>query len=185
MKHIKLAANFAIASLALVFLTGCPANDDSPEVVTPQEDSADAPQEETQREAPEPEGEEMRIVITGDDRMQFDVTEFEVHPRQPVTIVFENVGTMPKESMGHNLVVLEQGVEALDFASAGAQNVRNEYIDPEREDEIIAGTAILGPDESEEISFVAPAETGENDYVCTFPGHAQAGMVGVMIVREE
>jgi azurin len=130
-----------------------------------------------------PVGEPFTITITGDDRMRFDPTEFTVQARQPVTIVFQNIGVIPKESMGHNLVVLRLGVDKIEFANAGAVHVRNEYIDPARQDYIIAATRILGPGEQEEISFVAPAERGNYDYVCTFPGHTPAGMVGVMTVE--
>lgn len=163
-KKITITSSLLISTLALFLLSGCPGPNDRP---------------------PEPVGEELRIEIAGDDRIQFDVTEFEVHPRQPVTIVFSNIGTMPKESMGHNLVVLERNTDALAFANAGARHVRNEYIDPEMEDRVIAATRILGPDETEEISFVAPAEAGENHFICTFPGHTQAGMRGIMTVREQ
>jgi len=159
----KLTGLLGTAALALGLLSGCGAQDDRPL---------------------EPVGEELRIEIGGDDRMQFDVTAFEVHPQQPVTIVFINKGSMPKESMGHNLVVLQRDVDVVDFANTSGRHVRNEYIDPEKENQVIAATRILGPGEREEISFVAPRQTGEYPFVCTFPGHTQAGMRGVMTVRE-
>src|SRR5690625_740197 len=85
--------------------------------------------------------------------------------------------------MGHNLGVLEQGVGKTSFAHAGMNQASNDYIHPDREDETIAYTAILGPGEEETITFTAPAETGDYDYICTFPGHTAAGMVGVMTVE--
>ena len=47
---------------------------------------------------------------------------------------------------------------------------------------MIASTRLLGPGESEVVIFKAPNETGEYEYVCTFPGHF-AMMRGKMIVR--
>lgn len=169
---------FIAAILTLGMLTGCPSG---PEETTTPGASPDTVQRQAQ---PEPVGEPVTITITGNDTMRFDTTAFTVKPRQPVTIVFRNVGTMPKESMGHNVIVLQKGVGALDYANAATRHVRNEYRDPAREDEVIAATRILGPGEEEEISFTAPEETGDYDYLCSFPGHAQSGMVGVMKVEE-
>lgn len=163
----------------LGLLTGCPQTREqtgtepvTPEPATP-EGSA----------GPEAEGEPFSITITGNDQMQFDPTEFTVDAQQPVTIVFRNIGNLPKEAMGHNLVVLVEGIDPVEFAISGAGHANNEYIDPEREDEMIAYTPILGPGEEFEVTFTAPAEPGEYEFVCTFPGHAQAGMVGVMTVE--
>jgi azurin len=154
MKQSKITPTLFAALLALGLLAGC------------------AP-------APEP----ITITITGNDQMRFAPAEFTVRARQPVTIVFQNVGSMPKESMGHNIVILRQGVDKIEFANAGAVHVRNEFIDPKREGDVIASTRILGPGEEVEMSFTAPAGPGDYDYVCTFPGHTPAGMVGVMTVR--
>lgn len=166
------------AIFTLGLLTGCPPAPQ--ETTTPAEGEGESAQK---REEPEPQGDPVTITITGNDAMRFDPTEFSVKARQPVTIVFKNVGTMPKEAMGHNFIVIEQGVDVIEFANAGASHVQNDYIDPEREDEVIASTPILGPGEEVEVSFTAPAETGDYDYLCSFLGHAQTGMVGVMTVE--
>lgn len=176
---MKIQTTWTPAALivALFSLAACsPAEQESISTTKPTESAERRPQ-------PEPEGEPFTITITGDDTMRFDVKEFSVKARQPVTILFRNVGTMPKESMGHNIVVLEKDVDKIEFALAGAPHPRNEYVDPEREDEVIDFTPILGPGEEAEISFTAPAVTGDYDYICSFPGHAQAGMVGVMKVE--
>ncbi|HLS28558.1 MAG TPA: plastocyanin/azurin family copper-binding protein [Opitutales bacterium] len=168
------------AFLSLLLLAGCqPSGESDTSVVTAPQESA----QETQAEQPEPVGEEVTITITGDDNMRFGTEAFTVQARQPVKIIFKNVGTMPKQSMGHNLVVLKQGVDKTSFANAGMNQASNDYIHPDREDETIAYTAILGPGEEETITFTAPAETGDYDYICTFPGHTAAGMVGVMTVE--
>jgi azurin len=163
MKTRQIMTLFA-AILGVGLLTGCPNNGQ-------------------EAGAPQPQGDPVTIVITGNDRMRFDPEQFTVQARQPVTLVFRNVGTMPKASMGHNLVVLQRGVDKVDFANAGSRHVRNEFIDPERANQVIASTIVLGPGEEDHISFVAPAESGDYDFICSFPGHTQAGMVGVMTVE--
>lgn len=179
--HMKASqvTTFIAALLTLGMFAGCPS---APEETTTTKPGT-SPDTIESRAQPEPEGEPVTITITGNDTMRFDTTEFTVKPRQPVTILFKNVGTIPKESMGHNVVVLQQGVDPIDYANAAARHVQNEYRDPAREDEVIAATRILGPGEEEEISFTAPEETGDYDYLCSFPGHAQSGMVGVMKVE--
>jgi azurin len=123
------------------------------------------------------------IVITGDDMMRFSTTSFTVEAGSTVTVIFRNIGRMPKEAMGHNLAILEQGTDTLAFARAAVRHAGNEYIPPEMEDQVIASTPVLGPGEEATLTFTAPTETGDYPFVCSFPGHTEAGMVGTMTVR--
>lgn len=123
------------------------------------------------------------VVITGNDQMQFGITEFTVAAGSEVTIVFDNIGRMPKEAMGHNLVVLDKGVDINAFANASMRHANNEYVAPDYEDRVIAATKVLGPGESETITFTAPSEPGDYPFVCSFPGHTPAGMRGIMKVE--
>lgn len=123
------------------------------------------------------------VVIKGNDQMRYSVNEFTVKAGSEVTIRLVNVGKMPKEAMGHNVVVLERGVDAGAFALAAAGARENEYVPGERQDDIIAHTALTGPGETVEVTFTAPSQPGDYEYLCTFPGHFQAGMKGVMAVE--
>lgn len=168
--------------LSLGLFTGCPSAPEETTTTTPSSEGQTPDQSAAPAPAPE-EGETATITLTGNDSMRFDKTEFSVKAGQPVTIIFKNVGTMPKVAMGHNVVVLEKGVDAIGYANDSARHASSDYRDPQREEDVIAATRILGPGEEESISFTAPAEAGDHDYLCTFPGHAQAGMVGVMTVE--
>jgi azurin len=127
--------------------------------------------------------ESTKVTITGNDTMQFDLKTFEVKSGDKVEVTFKNIGKVPKIAMGHNLVFLKKGISAIAFGQkalgAGA-NATNALPDSVKEDTISA-TKLLGPDESETISFTAPAP-GNYEYVCTFPGHF-AMMRGVMKVK--
>jgi azurin len=123
------------------------------------------------------------IVITGDDMMRFSPTEFTVAAGSTVTVTLQNIGRMPKEAMGHNLVILTMGTDPIAFAEAAVRHPANEYIAPEMSDRVIAATAVLGPGEEQVITFTAPSEPGDYPFVCSFPGHTQAGMRGIMRVR--
>ena len=124
-----------------------------------------------------------KITISGNDTMQFDLKSFEVKAGQKVELTFKNVGKIPKIAMGHNLVVLKKGISAVAFgqkamgAGANATNALPESV----KGDTIASTKLLGPDENETITFTAP-ETGDYEYVCTFPGHF-ALMRGIMKVK--
>ena len=124
------------------------------------------------------------IVITGNDAMQFDLKKFDVSPGESVRLTLKNIGSIPKIAMGHNLVVLKKGVDALAFgqkvlASGGSAT---NALPKSLLGDVIAHTKLLGPGESETISFTAPEKSGDYQYVCTFPGHF-AMMRGVMEVK--
>lgn len=126
---------------------------------------------------------EKQIEITGNDQMKFDTTIIEAKPGQKVVLTFKNVGTMPKESMGHNWVLLAKNTDPAKFIEAGFVHASNDYIDPAMQSKALAKTKTLGPGETETITFTAPSIAGPYDYVCTFPGHFAAGMKGQLIVQ--
>lgn len=122
------------------------------------------------------------ITITGDDRMRFDPTAFTVRAGTEVSVTLDNIGRMPKETMGHNLAILTPETQPNTFANAAARHPDNAYIPPQYEDRVVATTDVLGPGEQETITFTAPSELGDYPFVCSFPGHTQAGMRGIMTV---
>ena len=124
-----------------------------------------------------------KVFITGNDTMQFDKREFTVKSGEKVELEFKNIGKLPKIAMGHNLVILKQGISSLKFGQkvmslgASATNV----LPKGSMEDVIAATKLLGPGESETISFTAP-EPGDYQFVCSFPGHF-AMMRGIMMVK--
>lgn len=131
---------------------------------------------------------DVKITITGNDTMMYDKTEFTVTSGQVVALTFKNVGVLPVEAMGHNVVILEPGTDVAKFAQAsmtGLTETPKRYVPKEKEwtDKIVAKTEVIGPKEEETIVFKAGA-AGTYDYICTFPGHF-AVMRGKMIVKAE
>lgn len=125
------------------------------------------------------------VEIQADDKMRFDVTAFEVTRGQKVSVTLKNVGTTPKVSMGHNFVLLdrmitEQNVNKwLDTASMQASH---DYVPPGSKD-VLASTKLLGPNETETVTFSAPQVPGQYLYLCSFPGHYSQGTKGFMTVK--
>jgi azurin len=123
------------------------------------------------------------ITITGNDSMKFNLTRIEVAPGEEIKIIFQNVGTMPKQAMGHNFVLLHKGANAQAFATAALKAAATEYIPAALADQMIGHTKLLGPKQKDELVFTAPTEAGDYPYLCSFPAHFISGMKGVMVVK--
>ena len=126
------------------------------------------------------------VTVQADDKMRFDLTEFDVRPGQKIKITLKNVGTTPKFSMGHNLVVLdkqitEQNIQAK-FLDPAAMEAAHDYV-PASDKNVIKATKLLGPGETDTITFSAPQVPGQYLYVCSFPGHYTQGTKGFMTVK--
>ncbi len=123
------------------------------------------------------------IEVTGNDTMKFSVTEIRAKPGESLSVTLNNIGTMPKFSMGHNWVLLKGGVDADAFANEAAQSPTTDYVPQSRKADILAATKLLGPKEKDTVTFQAPTEPGRYVFLCSFPGHYQVGMKGVLIVE--
>ena len=120
------------------------------------------------------------VYLTGNDQMRFNKNEIKVSAGDEVVLTFEHVGKLPKETMGHNFVLLKKGTNVQEFGQKALDFKDNDYI-PEESDAIIVHTKMLGGGEKVEITFQAP-EKGQYDYICSFPGHV-ALMNGTLIVE--
>lgn len=123
------------------------------------------------------------ITITGMDSMSYDVEEIVAKPGETIRIEFKVVSNVPPAAMKHNIAIVDQGTDLDAFVMASIMATDNEYIAPDMEEQVIANTAMIGGGESSVIEFTVPETPGEYTYVCTFPGHFQAGMVGVLRVE--
>lgn len=126
---------------------------------------------------------DLKVEIKCNDTMKFDKTAFEVEVGKTVELTLTNEGNLPKAAMGHNLVILKPGTDVAAFAGKAMTAPQNEYIptDEEAAAMVFAHTKVLGPAESDVITFT-PTEAGVYEYICSFPGHF-AIMRGTMTVK--
>ena len=110
------------------------------------------------------------VIITSNDVMQFNKNEIRVKAGKPVKITLKHIGKMDKQVMGHNFVLLKQGVDITKFSAKASTERDNKYI-PTDTDDIIAHTDLIGGGEVTSIEFDAP-EAGIYDFICSFPGHS-------------
>ena len=121
--------------------------------------------------------------LTANDTMKFNLTRLEVKAGQEVKVTMTNMGSLPKAAMGHNWILLKKGADLKAFTDAAVMAAATDYVPAQFADQIIAHTKLLGPKQSEEVSFKAPTEPGEYHFLCSFPAHFLSGMTGVLVVQ--
>lgn len=121
------------------------------------------------------------VRLTGNDMMKYNLTTVAVDGDKPVRLTLRHIGEMPLATMGHNFVLLRQGVDVAEFAAAAITATETGYIPADRAEDVIVHTRMLGGGESDTIEFDPPAP-GTYKFICTFPGH-YAMMQGDFIVR--
>lgn len=123
------------------------------------------------------------VEIVGTDDMKYSVTTITATRGEQLRIRLISKGTLPKIAMAHNVVVLKLGTNEMKFVTSGATNRATDFIAPAMKDQVLAATAFAGPGETVEVSFKVPTVAGNYPYLCTFSGHFQAGMKGMLVVK--
>ena len=123
------------------------------------------------------------IELQGQDDMKYDKTVFKIKAGQSVKLTFKNAGKLPKEAMGHNVVILKEGTDVEAFALEALKDKASDYVPQSAtmKNDIIAHTKLLGPGESDTITFTI-ADKGVYTFICTFPGH-HGTMHGQIVVE--
>lgn len=160
-------------TLAAVALTGCG-----------QKESASAPAASAPAPAAAaPAAAAPRVIeITANDTMKYNVISIEAKVGETIKIVLTNTGTLPKEAMGHNLVVLQPGSDGAAFSAAAMMAKDKDYIPDALKGQVIAHTKLLGPKGTDEV-VLKDLKAGEYPYLCSFPAHYAVGMKGMLIVK--
>ncbi|HET7118686.1 MAG TPA: plastocyanin/azurin family copper-binding protein [Hanamia sp.] len=168
---------FVPAAATLFFLASCGGGSGSNESAsTPTADTSAA----AATPAPEAPGADIpgidtvavtdHIKLDGMDDMKYDKTLFKVKAGQKITLDFKNIGKLPAAAMSHNVVILKPGTDVQAFGTAAISAAATEHIPPSMKDDVIAHTKLLGPGQSDQITFTLP-DAGVYDFICTFPGH--------------
>jgi len=123
------------------------------------------------------------VVIVANDQMKFSVTRIEVQPGQTLHVQLRNEGTLPKEVMGHNWILLKAGSDSATYAAAALSAAKDNYQPKALADQVLASIPLLGAKHNGEVTFNAPETPGTYAFLCTFPAHFQAGMRGELIVK--
>jgi azurin len=114
------------------------------------------------------------LEISGNDQMQYDKTELAAPAScKQVTVTLHHTGTLAKQAMGHDWVLVN-GADYAAVANSGASaGLAGDYV-AAGDKSVIAHTKIIGGGESDSVTFAtAPLKKGGSySYLCTFPGHS-------------
>jgi azurin len=114
-----------------------------------------------------------KLDISGNDQMQYDKQELAVPATcKQVTLTLHHAGTLAKEAMGHNWVLVNTpDLAAVATAGMGA-GITNNYIAPD-DKRVLAHTKLVGGGQSDSVTFSTSIlkAGGSYMYLCTFPGH--------------
>ena len=122
------------------------------------------------------------VEIIGTDDMKFSVASIPAKAGEQLRIRLVSKGGMPKIAMAHNFVLLTRKADTLKFVNAAAMARATDFVPPDMKSQVIASTGLAGAGETVEVTFKVPA-AGTYTFLCTFPGHFQAGMTGKLIVK--
>jgi azurin len=122
------------------------------------------------------------IDLVGTDDMKLSVTTITAKPGEQVRVRLTAKGAMPKIAMAHNFVLLSKSADPVKFVNAAAMARATDFVPADQKDAVIAHTALAGAGETVEVTFKAPA-AGTYTFICSFPGHFQAGMRGTLTVK--
>ena len=128
-------------------------------------------------------GPEVKVIeIEIGDNMRYTPSVIAAEPGQKLRVVLKPVGKI--KALGHNFVLLKQGTEAKPFVDKAADATEQTGdIPPAVRDQVIAEIPLVRSGNTGEVTFEAPVQRGEYDFVCTFPSHFKLGMKGRLIVK--
>ncbi len=124
-----------------------------------------------------------QVTITANDALKFDVTEIVATPGEKIHVMLKNIGTLPKDGMGHDWILLDSEAEANTYAMCALPDRAEGYEPKSQAKHVLASIPLLGPKEVGEITFLAPTKPGKYPYICSCSGHSMAGMKGMLIVK--
>lgn len=123
------------------------------------------------------------VEIVGTEDMKFSITAIPAKRGEQLRVRLVSKGAMPKIAMAHNFVLLDKAASQVKFVAAAAQARTTDFIPPEMKDQVIAFTALAGAGETVEVTFKVPNVAGDYPFICSFPGHFQVGMKGMLNVK--
>ncbi|HWL54724.1 MAG TPA: plastocyanin/azurin family copper-binding protein [Chthoniobacteraceae bacterium] len=121
------------------------------------------------------------IKLNADDHMRYDKLVLRAKAGQKVRLTLAHVGKGSVSAMGHDFVLLKEGVDAAKFAQKAALAAATGFVPESEKENVIAHTRMLGGGESDTIEFTVE-KAGKYTYLCSFPGHFTT-MRGELIVE--
>lgn len=166
-------AYLALISAAVIGLTACSQESAAPaEAPAASETAPVASEASTAEAAPVADAANCAATVESNDAMQFNTKDIQVSKAcKEFTLTLKHVGTQPKASMGHNIVIAK--AEDMDgvFKDGVAAGPDADYVKAD-DARIVAHTKLIGGGEESSVTFdPAKLADGSFKFACTFPGH--------------
>lgn len=127
-----------------------------------------------------PEAGNCAVTVEATDTMQFNTKDIQVSKAcKEFTVTLKHTGTLPKEGMGHNIVIAK--AEDLDgvLKDGTGAGINADYVKAD-DARVVAHTKLIGGGEEASVTFdPAKLAGGEYKFACSFPGHSSL-MVGTV-----
>lgn len=124
------------------------------------------------------------VTVDSTDQMSFDTKEIKISKScKTFTVNLTHGGTLPKNVMGHNLVIAKTADMAGVTTEGMAAGLDANYLKA-ADERVIAHTKIIGAGEKDAVTFdVAKLKAGEDySFFCSFPGHSSMMKGAVTLV---
>lgn len=126
-----------------------------------------------------------KAVVEGNDAMAFNVSEITINKADcpEFTIELKHVGEMPKETMGHNVVVTKAEDKDAVAGEGAEAGLEKEYVKSD-DKRVLAYTKLIGGKETTDVKFKTEGFEvgGDYDFFCSYPGHASM-MTGKVVIK--
>lgn len=112
--------------------------------------------------------------MTVRDNMLFSRSEITVPSGQELAIDFDNTSRLP-----HNIVIIDGDMSVATEVNRDAIN-QADYLP--QHPAVVASMPMMMPNQNGNITW-QPSQTGTYLFICTYPGHFDAGMYGTITVN--
>jgi len=124
------------------------------------------------------------VTVDSTDQMSYDTKDIKISKScKTFTVNLTHSGSLPKNVMGHNLVIAKTADMAGVTTEGMAAGLDANYLKA-GDDRVIAHTKIIGAGEKDAVTFdVAKLKAGEDySFFCSFPGHSSMMKGAVSLV---
>lgn len=114
------------------------------------------------------------VTVDSTDQMSYDTKDIKISKScKTFTVNLTHSGSLPKNVMGHNLVIAKTADMAGVTTEGMAAGLDANYLKA-GDDRVIAHTKIIGAGEKDAVTFdVAKLKAGDDySFFCSFPGHS-------------
>src|SRR5690349_2483373 len=120
---------------------------------------------------------ELEVACAGDE-LAFSPSDLSAPPRSQIKLTFDNVSTY----FDHNWVLVDSDAVVDAVLKDAAQAGESKGFEPQDLTHVIAHTPVVASGESATVTCAAPPP-GTYPFFCAFPGHALAGMRGILTIE--